>query len=232
MSDMTSSGIKERPILFSDAMVRAILDGRKTQTRRVVKPIVTETLDFLSGANEEDHEPDSVSIRWGQAEDDDGRKSKPQWLVYMHDYPEEGVLPIGVGYGNIGDRLWVRETWAPFFKRTPTSSGCVYRSDIGTYRINPGSLDNQKWKPSIHMPRWASRITLEITNVRAERLQQISEQDAIAEGVCCAPGYPHGSNDQHAGAFKKLWDSINVARDFGWDTNPWVWVVEFKRFPA
>ena len=145
---------KERPIIFSGPMIRAILEGRKTQTRRIVKP------NCLS-------------------------KLSP--------------------YGRTGDRLWVRETWG----HNPEGPGYVYRSD-GDFDMK---FHGDRWRPSIHMPRWASRITLEVTGVRVERLQDINEEDALAEGV------------EHA--FRSLWESINGPGS--WDANPWVWVVEFRR---
>ncbi len=191
--------MKERPILFSGDMVRAILDGRKTQTRRVIKP-----------------QPYSVSPV----------TNTPFW--------EEGSLNCPY---QIGDRLWVRETWAlnPYLLELPAY---VYRADY-----EPLSDILIKWKPSIHMPRSASRITLEITGVRVERLQDISEQDAIAEGIesaqlpneetCKLRWKDYQAKFIKCGffssidSFKSLWDSINVQKH-PWESNPWVWVVEFK----
>lgn len=160
--------MKERPILFSGPMVRAILDGRKTQTRRVVKP------------------------RQGMLDDWTG-------------------LPCP--YGKPGDRLWVRETC--YFEQP--HGEVIYRADPGSEKALDPEFTGLRWRPSIHMPRWASRITLEIVNVRVERLQDIRVDDARAEGVT-AKWPVHG--------FRNLWQSIN---GFGsWDANPWVWVVEFR----
>lgn len=186
----------ERPILFSGPMVRAILEGRKTQTRRVVtKPVVLDWLD--------------------------------QFLPEFVAAPENHLCP----YGFAGDRLWVRETFAG-----DNLCGWVYRADHPNADIKAGELDDgeqslRRWVPSIHMPREASRLKLEVTGVRIERLQDISEADAKAEGVCCAPGHPHGAADQHRGAFRALIESLNGKRGFGWATNPWMWVVEFRVVP-
>lgn len=177
--------IKERPILFSGEMVRAILDGAKTQTRRVVKP-----------------QRDTVNLGWDHFK---GRISCP--------------------YGRSGERLWVKET---FWIDEDDQPVCFYaatdcRSDI-------------KLKPSIFMPRSLSRITLEILKVRVERLQQITEDDAVAEGVneefeMEVGSFIHGAPIQLSFrlGYKHLWDRINKDRGFGWDTNPLVWVIEFKR---
>ena len=175
----------ERPILFSPAMVRAILSGQKTQTRRIAKPALWPILDEALRVN--------------------GHPCH-QFLV--------GNIPCP--YGEPGDRLWVRET----FSHVP-GEGVAYRA------TNP-ELDGAPWKPSIHMPRWASRITLEITEVRVQRLQDISEDDVYAEG--CASGLRHdpfacdGTNDW---CFPHLWDSINGGTH-NWESNPWVWALSFQ----
>lgn len=191
--------MKERPILFSGPMVRAILEGRKTQTRRVVKP-------------------------------------QPDYVCQLEKMPFTGQhwdKRIKCHYGQPGDRLWVRETWAkPFDVPDAKLQGrLTYRSDfrespvLGTVRSDGAMADRVKWKPSIHMPRWASRITLEITGVRVERLQDISEQDAIAEGVQHSLHLQGGRFAREN--FAHLWWTING--DDSWEQNPWVWVVEFKR---
>jgi hypothetical protein len=170
--------MKERPILFSAPMIRALLAGTKTQTRRIVKP----------GA------PDD----WN-------------------------ACPYGV----IGDRLWVRETHAPAadswgaWERRMQKDGCG-PAPVIHYAADGGDPFVEKWRPSIHMPRWASRITLEIVAVRVERLQDISEADVAAEGVLVddiAPPYWR--------SYRELWEQINGAGS--WDLNPWVWIVEFTR---
>jgi len=196
------SEVKERPILFSGPMVRAILAGTKTQTRRTVKP-----------------QPD-----------------------HCHKFPDTGLLPqigdreIKCPYGAPGDRLWVRETWCYF---GAGDSHIGYRA-TDEDRLSPDAFD--KWRPSIHMFRRMSRIDLEIVSVRVERLNDISEADAIAEGVHELPlqkGEPGAwwTGDTSKGAmlhartpvdaYRKLWTEINGLES--WPSNPHVWVVEFRR---
>lgn len=195
--------IKEHPILFSSDMVRAILEGRKTQTRRVVK--VTQRNSWLV---------------------DDGWTDN-----YIKD--PENHLVNECPYGQPGDRLWLRETFYPV-----TNTLCLYKADGDD--IDPAY--NLKWRPSIYMPRWASRITLEITGIRVERVQEITNEGAKAEGVELVPAFTAGNmsfsdvygshhyyHDTAREAFQELWDSINAKRGYSWDANPWVWVIEFKR---
>jgi len=168
-------------------MVKAILEGRKTQTRRVVRG--RWALDFL--------QPGGFS---------------PRYVAL----PENYLSP----YGYSGDLLWVRETWAPeLWDNAHPLPGdpIIYREDYC------GEALDYPWKPSIFMPRWASRITLKITNVRVERLQEISEEDAINEGGAFRKG-EWGEMD----AFNYIWDSINAKRGYSWDSNPWAWVIEFE----
>ena len=203
--------MKERPILFSGPMVRAILEGTKTQTRRVVQPQPAQQLYQIS---------DSIEFAPRSARDADA----PDWARCQ-------TCP----YGAPGDRLWVRETWqvdeaGPLQSRTLTGH-VRYASDdrvrfcgIPKGAISPGTmLAPGRWRPSIHMPRWASRIDLEITGVRVERLQDISEADMCAEGLDRAP-----YGDPSAG-FQVLWDMINAKRGYSWASNPWVWALEFQR---
>lgn len=221
----------ERPILFSGEMVNAILKGRKTQTRRVIKP-----------------QP---------VQDPDG-----SWRIEMH--PRSGYnvertmrnyLPDRCPYGEPGDCLWVREVF-----QVVEPWGSVDGEWIGDDIMEiDGRLGSEKpeliggwwsvvykadadicswWRSPIHMPRWASRITLEIVNVRVERLQEITHEDALAEGIketkedhyYLAPlaGVPDFPWTQLIPAFASLWNHINKERGFGWDINPWVWVIEFK----
>lgn len=183
--------MKQRPILFSAPMVRALLDGRKTMTRRVVKP-----------------QPDEMF--------------NPSSQVALESWT------IGCPYGQPGDNLWCKETFSgaddQAFKHL-----VIYRAD---------GEQSVRWRPSIFMPRWASRITLELTAVRVERVQDISEDDAKAEGVIeqfrAVVLRPDGGPDYHIpnsyrGGFANLWDSLNAKRGFGWDKNPWVWVLTFNR---
>jgi hypothetical protein len=208
--------MKEHPILFSGAMVRAILEGRKTMTRRVIKEIPT------------------TGYRWGGWIVEGARGDEGKATVV----PEGNSKYCGTGqilarcpYGQPGDRLWVRETWhCPESLKDGVRDGTAprtyieYRADMPHMIICDGG-----WTPSLFMPRWASRILLEITAIRVERVQDISDQDAEREGVditnASIPGYCRER-------FRWLWDSINAKRGFGWDANPWVWVVEFKRVGA
>lgn len=201
--------MKEIPIIFNGDMVRAILDGRKTQTRRIVKS-----------------QPD---------EDGLARLSGGPWM-------DTSERVYRCPYGEVGERLWVRETWQAIYDYTDEHGNVEERSYAQkipkqklywhpVYAEHFGSDSREDrgfpWRPAIHMPRWASRITLEITGVRVERLNDISEEDAKAEGApteCCVIG------DKHFLGFRTLWKSIYSAES--WDANPWVWVIEFKRMEA
>jgi hypothetical protein len=204
---------KERPILFSGAMVRAILDGRKTQTRWVVKP-------------QPKHLPMTNGTQW----------------VDMLTVKEFTVMKCP--YGAPCGQLWVKETWqsGEFARNEPR--GAVYRATDPDWETTEG----WKWKPSIFMPRSASRITLEITEVRVQRVQEITEDDAKAEGVERLRreefrdywyrnyGKPIVTDDtgvplhyfRARDSFQSLWDSINAKRGYGWGSNPWCWCISFK----
>lgn len=225
MTTNSPNAAKERPIRLTAEMVRAVLDGRKTQTRRIIK---------------NQREGKCWSVKPSQS---------PRTARHTHDW----WLPTGTKpysalpacpFGAVGDRLWVRETWAMLgnedrcaidwnenlVKGGGPEAARIYRASCeqrpGNYGLwsipddafwKPHTDDMQyegAWTPSIHMPRWASRITLEITDVRVEQLQNVSQQDAIAEG---------GTIDWFAG----LWASIYGSES--WQANPWVWVIEFKR---
>jgi hypothetical protein len=208
----TKVDTKERPIILSGAMVRAILEGRKTQTRRVVKllPVWFNRVHTCSG------DIDRVT---GQ--------------TLRHDCLSDstGEFYRFCPYGKPGDRLWVRETWAPHDEAAINNRECefiYYRADDETKYESDGA-----WHPSIFMPRWASRITLEVKAIRVERLQKISGFDARSEG------YPEDMPDHtlmHDGGGRKTrqwfhaqWDTINARRGYSWESNPWVWVIEFKK---
>jgi hypothetical protein len=221
--------MKERPILFRGELVRAILDGRKTQTRRPVKPgwipIVEECLR-LNG----------------------------KWVFSTMEYD------LTTPFGEPGDRLWVRETWADICHSGDAECHCEdrvpfhrveYRADTGNPR--PGDWpeptkhefqDAPPWRPSIHMPRWASRITLEITGVRIERIQEISEADCWREGIERSSESPSQASTVFSDyasprrAFNLLWDGTYAPNrrgecpgggSFCWAANPWVWVIEYRR---
>jgi hypothetical protein len=205
--------MKERPILFSGPMVRVILDGRKTQTRRVVKH---QPLMCLESSRPRVF---GRTCQWRQIYDFDIEFERA-WRGGGPVHDEE-VCP----YGQTGDRLWVKETFATGYGATH------YRADYGEdCKTISGCI--VPWKPSIFMPRKLSRLTLEITAVRVERLQDISEVDALAEGVeVLSHGFKNylGADLQCGDArmsYMSLWESINGPGS--WAKNPWVWVVEFR----
>jgi hypothetical protein len=204
--------MKERPILFSAPMVRAILDGSKTQTRRIVKP------QFAS---------DAVPAEMC-AETAEGWQTIGHSGMWWCDAAGCADDAIRCPYGIPGDRLWVRETFAEFIDYDLIDGRSV---ELGRDFVYRADGEDQKrhtaWRPSIHMPRAASRIDLEITGVRVERLQDISEADAVAEGV---EPFINSDGDMIETAttmYERLWEQINGAGS--WEANPWVWVVEFKR---
>jgi hypothetical protein len=139
-------------------------------------------------------------------------------------------------FGKPGDKLWVRETWAvepsQDDKRAKPPSNHIHGEELCFYKATLESWQRRgKWRPSIHMPRWASRITLEVTDVHVERVREISIDDIRAEGIVIYPFDPDSTDRQPDPweIFADLWNSINEKRGFGWDENPWVWVVEFKK---
>jgi hypothetical protein len=218
--------LDERPIIFSAPMVRAILEGRKTQTRRVIKP--QPTVNKFG------------TILWTE-----GRADSQIAAACPYGYCQPG--PTG-----IHPRLWVRETfcYADFLvdgysREDPTV--VAYRADH-SYRRFGCAVHNIEtdgggwnwehtsihWKPSIFMPRWASRITLEITNVRVQRVQEISEEDALAEGIwppCPESFHEDVEVDPATVRYASLWDDINLKRGYGFNSNPWVWAISFRRLP-
>ena len=220
--------MKERPILFKPPMVRAILEGRKTQTRRIMKP---QPYAFSQGKG---NMPALIKLR-----ESDSNYNVPH-----------NICP----YGQVGDRLWVRETWRetwssshnPMDKPSKHETGVEYRATWNgrrdpeartivtngpRYGGDMAKDGHVKWRPSIYMPRWASRITLEVVGVKVERVQEINGTDAQAEG------WPRDQElfpTVNAGYkanfwFSNLWDSINAKRGYGWSVNPWCWCVEFKQ---
>ena len=227
-----------RPILFSGAMVRAILAGGKTQTRRVVKPQPPYGCEYaINGAQS------AAVLQSGE-------------VTFVPPTPRSNDHLLPCPYGAPGDTLWVRETWAARLDVDPTADVEKARhylrfaadgEDLSNARHDYGG----RWRPSIHMPRWASRLTLRVTSVRVERLHAITEDDARAEGV--ASWWERATYDEargisarwdhisahrgwgktqpdFRGAFGALWSRINGAAS--WDANPWVWVVEFERVGA
>lgn len=184
--------MKEKSIIFRGDGVLAILEDRKTKTRRVI----TEKWQLCRSPEDE-----------------------PDWFIE------------NCPYGKTGDRLWVRETWMKF------NNQIIYRADRSIIMVEGYAADGtshgtiQPWRPSIFMPRWASRITLEITGVRVERLWDISFRDCRAEGInfiSDRPIHHEIANKIYRDRFQELWNSINAKRGYGWDVNPLVWVIEFR----
>jgi hypothetical protein len=215
--------MKERPILFSGAMVRAILSGAKTQTRRIVKPQPTKTSGTHRG-----YPLPLMANDWAWPH------PRTSAATTISNRPN-GPLgwEIHCPYGQPGDRLWVREAWSIDPHPGPNYSGGLRSPDGGEvmYRATDGW--HGPWRPSIHMPHWASRLTLEITGVRVERLKEIGAADAMEEGVAVHADHynkPIGHPCSPVMAYRDLWEYINGPGS--WDANPWVWVVEFRRIVA
>jgi hypothetical protein len=186
--------MKETGIIMSGNHPKLIIDGVKTQTRRVIKP--TKETEWL------------LCSGW-----DDSYIKDPGNELISH-----------CPYGQVGDRLWVKETFVPTFR----GLDCLYKAD--EYGKEPNLFPVSGWKPSIFMPRWASSITLEITEIRVERVQEITEEDAEAEGVLpCFERHLHYDNKSYRCNFQFLWDSLNAKRGYSWSNNPWVWVISFRR---
>lgn len=228
----------ERPILFSGPMVRAILEGRKTVTRRAVKGGQVPAVDPNASVD---------GMRWSAI----GQRHPRYGFCVFGSTEEECARELGLlgvcPYGKPGDRLWVRETWcgpvvdtdelkakrADGWAQFRKPEYCQYRASGGCNEYFDESRDETvaRWRPSIHMPRWASRILLEITAVRVERLQDISKEQAKAEGAPMELAELErtvlGAVATYRAGFARLWQSINGAES--WSANPWVWVVEFKR---
>lgn len=249
----TAIQVKEHPILFSTPMVEAILEGRKTLTRRVVSEEFTAKIqDYLGG--EQDTE---LAFAYLTPEDFQEEGMPESWYVYCAEYPDDYCRPLGnCRYGKPGDRFWVRETFCKGFisedGEEPAEGEpvqCFYKAggNYPEWHYDFKDSTEPPWKPSIHMPRAASRILLEVVSIRIERLQDISEDDALAEGIDFL-NVPTGGDDYQdyyrdysmpyvpeewpwiAGkpieSFRTLWQSINGPDS--WQQNPWVWVVEFK----
>lgn len=227
----------DKPILFNGPMVRALLDGRKTQTRRVIK---LNEYDFtgyecsgqLRECWEGVHGLEFVSTKHGLWHPESNPNGKSAWHIRV---------PIMTG-----DRLWVREAWNLFaysqdgedawpWNTIPKSNPIPEIDKLG-HRISAGihfkatpinscweNDPSVKYRPSIHMPRWASRLTLTVTDVRVQRLQDISEADVRSEGSGSIESHmPGAASVSHVQSFRELWDGLNAKRDFGWDQNPWV----------
>ena len=233
-----ANGVHERGILFSGPMVRSLREGRKSQTRRVVKRQPPDDVGVCGASF------DAADRKWAW-HDDDGNAGLVTAVEPRFTCP----------YGVPGDRLWVRETWRPEFdgrdhyiqyraggtlqpddRSLQNEIACLVRSDGTDNWQGPRAMDGDSlaWRPSLFMPQWMSRVLLEVVSVRVERVQGISEADAIAEGLDHMPPSmfsPPGGGSwmPHDAAFELLWDSINAGRGYAWKDNPWVWVVGFKR---
>lgn len=223
--------MKERPIPFSAPMVRAVLAGTKTQTRRVCKPAQFYSLSHVVEV------PDP--------------QERGQVYNGSHFGDEEGDIQFASPYGGRGDRLWVREAWRTADTLDPLSPSAIadkcldagYRKPWAPLQWEADGSKNKDWRgfgpgngivvgpgklrPGMFMPRWASRITLDVIGVRVERLQDISPEDCLAEGIS---GYATAGRGPLQTCYADLWESINGPES--WSANPWVWVVKFKRLEA
>ncbi|SXE20087.1 ASCH domain-containing protein [Klebsiella variicola] len=219
----------ERGMIFNGEMVRALLDGRKTQTRRIMKVQPSEDFTPMNMALETDYK-----ARWYTpgVVDKDGYLQPASKKVFGVSNENEGY---SCPFGAVGDRIWVREAFRVHSLATDVAT-LVYKASERnswteqTHRV-PVAVCNkpatpEKWTPSLHMPRWASRILLEITDVRVERLNSISEEDAGREGYPAVPA-PYGGHMDKWLWFRQLWDGIYPEQSF--KHNPWVWVISFKR---
>ncbi|MCK6643354.1 hypothetical protein L8S64_07160 [Enterobacter bugandensis] len=216
-------------MIFNGEMVRAILDGRKTQTRRIMK--VQPSDGFHPTHNGYDLDLNAHWYTPGVVDKNGYLQPAKKDVFGVADENEGYTCPFGA----VGDRIWVRETFCavPDHEEPAGCSALLYAAD--------GNGPYGKWTPSIHMPRWASRLTLEITVVRVERLNGISETDAEAEGIdmealfdaqdCydCIADHNMTGRPTATGAFKYLWESIYGEEN--WQANPWVWVIKFKVVP-
>jgi hypothetical protein len=231
-------GVRERGIIFSGPMVRALLDGTKTQTRRVVS---FENSDVLGCVSRQLWD----SLDWSEVYPDRGYA---HWQFLKVKAPDDTLFRVR-WRGEVGTRLWVRETWADTngengpmisyraggdrflvddsypvdYTRYP---GCAFSMWCGDLRRG---AEGHAWRSPIHMPRWASRITLEVTDVRVQRLTEISEADAWAEGFPDPDGKNREYEDRARYWYRHLWDSINAKRPgCAWDDSPWVWALSFR----
>jgi hypothetical protein len=235
--------MKERPILFSAPMVRAILDGSNTQTRLVVKPKISETMEWFGGKSDADDDRELDELL-GQRNEEKGLR------VWCSDYPEEGSEVIRCPYGQPGDRLWVRQEHYRFghweavpgvrtkggrqkwkfvedIDQTLYDAPELYRK--GRHHKDPATPAWHK-RLARFMPRALSVINLEVVGIRVERLQDISEADALAEGVrqySMLERIQAGQDRWARHAYRDLWESINGPGS--WEANPWVWAIEFKQ---
>ena len=224
--------MNEYPLIVTTELIPKVLDGTKTQTRRVIKPqpdLGLPEYDRYSHIEVGKYHPTKVDKNGEQYPGDE----------VFGAYTEDGEWGWVCPYGQVGDRLWVRETWNCFYldydgyngaydlgeiikpipKTKPDYKHCVL------YRATHDDM-NEVWRPSIHIPRWASRITLDITNLRVERLQEIMPHDCILEGIAEEYGDGLALRDK----FETLWDTLNAKRGHPFESNPWVWVIEWPPY--
>lgn len=225
--ETVTATVKERPIFFTADMVNAILDGRKTQTRRVMRDQPSE-----------DWRPHGRQDEVHKMVDGDFIMGRGAPVVMGYGYSNyDGDEGYACPYGKPSDHLYVRESWAhdrQFDHLAPTR---FPESAQNTQHVVYGSDIVQGWhrkRASIHMPKWASRIMLELTEVRAERVQDISEAEILAEGITVPiaaqmTGIPWSDMPTLHHAWRYVWDHINAGRGYGWDKNPWTWVLTFER---
>jgi hypothetical protein len=232
--------MNDKPILMQGEMVRATLEGRKTQTRRVVNP-----------------QPPHENCRFTTILESTDKRNDGKHVWLHADRPKSESKAFRNPYGQPGDLLWVRETWK-YSDWTEDGMPWIRYSTDGQFILHEGvpdewgekvldiwadlsdpdnySIDNRaadrRWRPSIHMPRWASRLTLLIEDVRVERVQDITVADAAAEGCEWPAGAGADAQVMGGHEFADLWDSINAKRGYGWDANPWVWVIEYRAIEA
>ncbi len=230
-----------RPILFTGPMVRAVLDDRKTQTRRVIVPQI-EKLSFEPGG----------SLTYSFVKPNRGVYATITGGFETRTQADRFIAMKHCPYGTVGDELWVKESWrtrASLDRHSPKTIADL-ADDAGYTRGDRCPLqyaadgretrwgDNDerdfgpwgRWRPSIFMPRWASRITLEIIDVRVQRVQEITAGDAYSEGIDVGtePQDWKAQSENAMASYRALWNSINAKRGFGWDVNPWVWAITFK----
>lgn len=236
--------MNEKPILFSGEMVRAILAGRKTQTRRVVKPDLWDLLDQIREYNGKpawqclDFDVkcpwDGVDRLWVRETWRIGAWNADKNAIAV-DYKADGycrrewlIVPDNITVAR--DSILETDRFKRYWIQSTDDARKVY-GEQDHYKWKPGESPC-RWRPSIHMPWWASRITLEITGIRVERVQNIHYNDAVREGVSCFLDEQQTDSEHKAYTkkyFRDLWDSINAKRGYSWESNPWVWVIEFKR---
>ncbi|EGQ9962426.1 hypothetical protein FWP57_13195 [Vibrio cholerae] len=231
--------MKVVPMIFNTDMVKALMAGDKVVTRRPVNEEYIEYIKFTGSSDLACENLEFLGLMYDTWQDDNHKMRGPEYLVYCTEYPEEGCIPIGQGLARKGDLIYVRETFRLF--NHSDECGCsdycsCPPSGTPVYFATCGDDSESKWKPSIHMPRTASRLTLKVTDVRIERVQDITEDECWKEGVEHIDGQFDinqlsemaktfdGTFEDAKASFACLWDSIYQ----NWNQNPYVWVIEFE----